>query len=256
MGLKNFLKKQGFIEDGEGVPERDNRKNPANSTRETASVTPTFFPTEQKSDNLVPGGDGPDPSFVAPLQKTDSKSEIADPNFVKFFEDELVKANLDGPDYFEFRQQLIKTQQKMSAKGMAAPDVVLQAVIMSFDAQGINSDKLIQAALHYKEVIRQKNAEFIKGAEAEKNNQLQKRQNVLKLHTDNIQKLQQQIQQLDAQRQQLTGSLNKEKTQQEVNKTLGKEGIEKIEKAERLITVAHDFMQSTIDNDIKRLKSV
>ena len=42
----------------------------------------------------------------------------------------------------------------------------------------------------------------------------------------------------------------------DVDKTLGKEGIEKIEKAERLISLAHDYIQSTIDADIKRLTSV
>ena len=81
----------------------------------------------------------------------------------------------------------------MSAKGIAAPEVVLQAVIMSFDTQGINADKLVQAAQHYKEIIKQKNDDFINGAETEKSNQLQKRQNVLQTHSDNIEKLQQQI---------------------------------------------------------------
>ena len=42
----------------------------------------------------------------------------------------------------------------------------------------------------------------------------------------------------------------------EVDKSLGKEGIEKIEKAERLISLAHDYIQSTIDTDIKSLQSV
>ena len=101
------------------------------------------------------------------------------PTFVKFFEDELGKANLPGPDYFEFRQLLVKTQQKMAAKGIAAPEVVLQAVLMSFEAQDISPAKLIEAASHYKDVIKQKNDDFLKGAAAEKNNQLQKRQSVL-----------------------------------------------------------------------------
>ena len=179
-----------------------------------------------------------------------------DPTFIKFFEDELVKANLPGPDYFEFRQLLIKTQQKMATKGMAAPEVVLQAVLMSFEAQDITPAKLVDAAHHYKDVIQQKNDDFLKGASTEKNNQLQKRQNVLQTHDDNIKKIQQQLQQLELQRQQLENSLNKEKTQMEVDKTLGQEGIEKIEKAERLIAAAHSYIQSSIDNDIKRLQSV
>jgi hypothetical protein len=254
MGLKNFLQKQGFIEEED--PAKENTGKKTSSEKNTKTETPVFFPIQQKPEASTDPEDGADPSFVTPLQKAETRGEKVDPNFIKFFEDELVKANLDGPDYFEFRQQLIKTQQKMSAKGMAAPDVVLQAVVTSFEAQGVNTDKLVQAALHYKDVIKQKNADFIRGAETEKNNQLQKRQNALQAHADKIQKLELQIQQLESQKQQLMDSLNKEKTQQEVDKSFGKEGIEKIDKAERLINTAHDYMQSTIDSDIKRLKSV
>ncbi len=255
MGLKDFLKKQGFIQDE--TPDGVGKKVSTGPAPVAKSEPPVYFPISQNTDTTESASDEGDPSFVAPLQKsTSGRTDKPDPNFVRFFEDELVKANLEGPDYFEFRQQLIKMQQKMSAKGMAAADVILQAVITSFEAQGVSTDKLVEAAQHYKEVIKQKNDDFIKGAETEKNNQLQKRQNVLQSHTDNIQKIQQQIQQLESQKQQLNESLNKEKTQQEVNKTLGQEGIEKIEKAERLITIAYNYMKSTIDDDIKRLKSV
>jgi hypothetical protein len=254
MSLINFLKQQGFIE--ESKPDKTKSDRAENTPVSSNTVAPTYFPVEDENDNQAKTASTDDPSFVAPLSKRKTSDDSVDPTFVKFFEDELAKANLAGPDYFEFRQQLLKTQQKMSAKGMAAPEVVLQAVLMSFDAQGVSADKLIEAARHYKEVIKQKNDDFIKGAETERNNQLQKRQTALQAHTDAIQKLQQQIQQLDQQRQQLEQAMNKEKTQQEVDKTLGKEGIEKIERAERLITAAHEYMQSTIDADIKRLKSV
>jgi len=261
MGLISFLKNQGFIEDGKPAPPDAGKKAGGSSGTPAVTVAPSFFPVSDKSDDEDTSAVN-DPSFVTPLQKSSSASassssrEAVDPHFVKFFEDELVKANLDGPDYFEFRQQLIKTQQKMSAKGMAASDVVLQAVLMSFDTQGVTTDKLIDAARHYKTVIQQKKDDFINGAEAEKNNQLQKRQSVLQSHSANIDKLQQQIQDLDTQKQQLMDALNKEKTQLDVDKSLGKEGIEKIDRAEKLINIAHDYMQGTIDNDIKKLQSV
>ena len=254
MSLINFLKQQGFIEEDKPGKTRTETSEKAPVSSET--VTPTYFPIQEETSNTGKVSASDDPSFVTPLTKSRSSDDSVDPTFVKFFEDELTKANLAGPDYFEFRQQLMKTQQKMSAKGMAAPEVVLQAVLMSFDAQGVSTDKLIEAARHYKEIIKKKNDDFLKGAESERNNQLQKRQAALQGHTDSMQKLQQQIQQLDQQKQQLEQSVNKEKTQMEVDKTLGKEGIEKIERAERLITAAHEYMQSTIDSDIKRLKSV
>ena len=89
-----------------------------------------------------------------------------------------------------------------------------------------------------------------------KNNQLQKRQSVLQAHNDTISSLQQQLQQLELQKQQLLQSMNKETTQIEVDKSMGKEAIDKIEKAEHLISLAHDYIQSTIDTDITRLQSV
>jgi len=255
MGLKNFLREKGFIEDDS---KNKSDKNAQNTGLQTSSseVAPTFFPLNSKVITASPSSNDNDsePSFVTPLEKGKNETDQPDPTFVKFFEDELVKANLPGPDYFEFRQLLIKTQQKMAAKGIAVPEVVLQAVLMSFEAQEISPVKLVEAARQYKEIIKQKNDDFLKGASTEKNNQLQKRQNVLQAH--NIKKIQQQLQQLELQRQQLESSLNKEKTQMDVDKTLGQEGIEKIEKAERLISSAHSYIQSTIDNDIKRLQSV
>ncbi len=261
MGLKNFLKQQGFIKEEPGNKKNTN-SNAGVANQADSEVTPIYFPLEPvtavpKTDTSQPSSD---PSFVTPLEENkpenrNEKQQI-DPTFIKFFEDELVKANLPGPDYFEFRQLLVKTQQKMAAKGGAAPEVVLQAVLMSFEAQDISPTKLIDAARHYKDVIKQKNEDFITGAEKEKSNQLQKRQTVLQSHNEAIKKIQQQLQQLELQKQQLNQTLNKEKTQMEVDKTLGQEGIDKIEKAEKLINLAHDHMQSTIDLDINRLQSV
>src|SRR5450631_2879787 len=255
MGLKNFLKEQGFIAESPGDKKTG---NPA-SAGGSSNVTPMYFPiTPAEPGNGTPGAGG-DPSFVAPLQQVASNTTISnqpDATFIKFFEDELVKANLPGPDYFEFRQLLVKTQQKMAAKGVVAPEVVLQAVMMSFEAQDVTPAKLVEAARHYKDVLKQKNEDFLKGAAAEKNNQLQKRQSVLQSHDDNIKNLQQQLQQLELQKQQLQDAINKEKMQGDADKSIGKEGIEKIEKAERLISQAHDFMQNSIDTDIKRLQSV
>ncbi|MEP7108018.1 MAG: hypothetical protein ABI760_08545 [Ferruginibacter sp.] len=260
MGLKDFLKQQGFIADEPGDKMKKQDDNSGKVKQPVSAIAPTFFPLHAPV-NITPDSPSPgtmqtDPSFVTPLPQITNEKEHLDPTFVKFFEDELMKANLPGPDYFEFRQQLIKTQEKMAAKGIAAPEVVLQAVLMSFESQEIHTAKLIEAARHYKTIIKQKNDDFLKGASSEKNNQLQKRKNVLQAHNDNIKNLQQQLQQLELQKQQLDESMNKEKTQMEVSKTLGKEGIEKIEKAERLISLAHDYIQSTIDKDINRLQSV
>lgn len=261
MGLKSFLVQQGFIKDEPAdakKPEAESASAPAPAKPAPTPVEPTYFPVN----TAAPASAVADPSFVSPLQQqampsfATSLSDQPDPAFIKFFEDELAKQNLPGPDYFEFRQMLLKMQQRMSAKGMVAPEVVLQAVLTSFEAQEITPAKLLQTAQHYKDAISAKKDEFIKGAEAEKNNQLQKRQGALQAHNDAIAKLQQQLQQLEVQRKQLEEALNKEKTQLDIDKSFGKEAIEKIEKAQRSISLAHDFMLGTVDADIKRLQSV
>lgn len=256
MGLKSFLKQQGFVEDDSNEKSKQNNElsSPAS---QNAAIAPTFFPVQTPAQ--APGSAATasaDPSFVAPLPSTTNGQPSLDPSFVKFFEDEMAKANLAGPDYFEFRQLLIKTQQKMAAKGINAADVVLQAVLMSFEAQDITPAKLLEAAQHYKEVIKQKKDDFLKGAATEKTNQLQKRQSVLQAHNDNIKKIEQQMHELELQKKQLDQTLDREKTQLEVDKSMGQEGIAKIERAEQLITLAHNYIQSTIETDIARLGSV
>ncbi len=96
MGLKNFLKQQGFIEDDkkpEVNPEKIN-----NPQRAANTVAPTYFPLPDETEKVTDSGSTEDPSFVTPLQKTGNASSAIDPTFVKFFEDELAKANLHGPD--------------------------------------------------------------------------------------------------------------------------------------------------------------
>ena len=243
MGLKDFLKKQGFI-----VDDSAKKTDGVNTNQDTGtSVVPTFFPPQ--TDSVTSNSN--EPAFVAPLQQ--NPVNHLDPAFIKFFEDELVKANLPGPDYFEFRQLLNKTQQKMSAKGMASPEVVLQTVLMSFEAQDVPRAKLIEAAQRYKNILKEKNDDFLRGADAEKNNQLQKRQSALQAREANMQKIQQQLLLLEQQKRQLEDALEKERTQADVDKTMGKEGIIKIERAQQLITQAHNYIQSTIDADIERL---
>lgn len=252
MGLKDFLIKQGFITETNGDSSNsetsDGKQQPV-----TEKIAPTFFPVRENNGDVVSNNNQPD--FVTSINQPPSVKDQIDPGFIKFFEDELVKSNLPGPDYFEFRQLLNKTQQKMEAKGMASPEVVLHTVLMSFEAQDVNSTKLIEAALRYKEILKRKRDEFLAGAVAEKNSQLQKRQAVIQGHEANIQKMLQQLQQLELQKRQLEDALEKAKTQSEVDKTMGKEGIAKIERAERLIDIAHEYMQGSIDADIQRLQN-
>lgn len=256
MGLKDFLKNQGFIQDS---PKESSNKDDNKTTAVSTPVAPTFFPM----DNDAATEKNNEPSFVTPLpEKSDTNFNISTTNnkpdeaFIKYFEEELDKVNLVGNDYLEFRKLLLNTQAKMANKGSVNPELVLQIVMSSFEAQGLTKAKLVETAQFYKDALNKKTDEFIVGARSEKNNQLQKRQDKLQAHEQKINYLQQQIQDLTIKKKQMEDEMNKERTQLDVDKTMGQEGIIKIERAEKMIQIARDYMVNTIDNDIQKIQTL
>jgi hypothetical protein len=248
MSLKSFLQERGFIEkeeDSQSKPAEPKASVAANSS--APAVEPTYFP-------LHSGMEGTGPATAnASAPDTRTKTGV-DEAFVKFFEDELSKVNLPGPDYFEFRKQMAVMHEKIGKKG-TPPEVMLQAVLTSFEAQNVSPSSLVDTAKQYKAMLSNKKNEFLKGAASEKDKQFQKRQNALQNHQNNLNQMQAQLLQLQNQARQLQEMINKEQTQMEVDKTMGKEGIEKIDRAEKQIALAHDFIIATIDADIAQLQS-
>ncbi|HEY2582924.1 MAG TPA: hypothetical protein VGI43_14010, partial [Mucilaginibacter sp.] len=62
MGLKSFLKEQGFITDDSGDKAKEQGSSSGSAQQQDSKVAPTFFP-EQKA--AVPSGaSSSDPSFV------------------------------------------------------------------------------------------------------------------------------------------------------------------------------------------------
>lgn len=240
MSLKTFLQEKGFIEKDKAD---DNKVNVSGASNQ---VAPTYFPIHELNTTAT---------TPSPGNTTISIHESMDPAFIKFFEDELARVNFSGPDYFEFRKQMNAMHQKIGSKG-TPPEVILQAVLTSFEAMNVSASTIIDTAKQYKDALDKKKTEFLKGADAEKDKQLKKRQDALQSHQDNLNQMQTQLQQLQNQVNQLQDMIKKEQTQVEVDKTLGKEGIEKIDRAQKQITLAFEFIVNSIDEDIKQLQSV
>jgi hypothetical protein len=255
MSLKKFLQQKGFLEkDGESEKDEPGKSANSDGKQESQAVEPTYFPlynTETPGTKSMTQDSRP--FVVSDSAAYNNVTENIDQAFIKFFEDELVKANFIGPDYFEFRKQMQAMYQKIG-KG-TSPHIILQAVLTSFEAQNISTSKLLETAKQYKDILEKKKIDFLRGAAAEKDKQLQKRQDALKTHQDNLNQMQSQLLQLQNQEKQLQDMIKREQTQMEVNKTLGKEGIEKIERAEKQISLAHNYMAAAIDADIVQLHS-
>lgn len=239
MSLKTFLQEKGFVEKDKGEEKKENV-----TSAPSAQVAPTYFPINS-TDATSQSSTG---------NTTTSTAEAVDPAFIKFFEDELLRVNFPGPDYFEFRKQMIAMHQKIGRKG-TPPEVILQAVLTSFEAMNVSTGNLVDTAKQYKDALEKKKSDFLNGAEAEKDKQLKKRQDALQTHQDNLGQMQTQLLQLQNQMNQLQDMIKREQTQMEVDKTLGKEGIEKIERAQKQISLAYEFMVNSINSDIKQLQS-
>ncbi|AEV97923.1 hypothetical protein A4D02_15240 [Niastella koreensis] len=257
MSLKKFLQQKGFIEKEEETEKSEGEKKTSSSGKQDQpqqTIEPTYFPLYGAETPATKSATTESSSPVAAESAAvNNTGDNIDPAFIKFFEDEMAKSNFPGPDYFEFRKQMQAMYQKIG-KG-TPPNVILQAVLTSFEAMNVPSSRLLETAKQYKDILEKKKIEFLSGAAGEKEKQLKKRQDALQSHQNNLKQMQEQLAQLQNQEKQLQDMIKREQTQLEVNKTLGKESIEKIERAEKQIAMAHNYMNTAIDTDISQLIS-
>jgi hypothetical protein len=131
MGFIDF-----FIEREEKKP-TDSAK-PAEST---GISTPPVIPT----------------SFTPGVQATVTPStSVSADDMVKFnqhFEELFDKANLPGPDYFEFSKMC-------QAMGSLTEDVRITAAFNGLQVQGLDKQKLLDSAVHYIKIIDEDSAKF------------------------------------------------------------------------------------------------
>ncbi len=148
----------------------------------------SFFVTDEPADKPAPTNPPISASAGStasgPAGGTPAVTSTVDPKFIDHFADVLAKANLPGPDYFEFRETL------RSLAGLGLPeDKQMQAAWASFKAMSGLSDPgvLRNAAAQYLTIIRQDRDAFMKTADAalsERAGALQAEEARLKADTD------------------------------------------------------------------------
>jgi hypothetical protein len=108
--------------------------------QQTSGVSSTFLSQEQKISNEVASN---------PLNHAEAEK------FEKYFDNLFEKANLPGPDYFEF----YKTMETLEAH---IPDekARVSATFASLAIQGLTKKNLVETAKKYKEIIENDNLNF------------------------------------------------------------------------------------------------
>ncbi len=163
--------------------------------------------------------------------------------FEKYFDNLLEKANLPGPDYYEF----YKTMETLEAH---IPDekARVSATFASLAIQGLTKKTLLETAHQYKEIIEQDHVNFENALDAKVKSELGERQSKLKsleqkiaINSEQIQKLTKEI----SDSQVLTGQIKNEVMEQENKLTRNKNGYQ----------VACQAVLNKIVTDIQKIQS-
>ncbi len=109
--------------------------------------------------------------------------------FEKYFENLFERANLPGPDYFEF----YKTMEMLEAH-IADEKARLSATFASLSIQGLTKKNLIETANKYKEIIEQDKSNFDSALDEKMKSEVGQRQAQLKSMEQKIAKNAEQIQ--------------------------------------------------------------
>lgn len=163
--------------------------------------------------------------------------------FEKHFSGLMDRANLPGPDYYEFFK-MMETLESHIADETAR----MAAVFASLSIQGMTKEKLLESARVYSELIAKDNAEFLKALEAKNAHEVEGRRRKVADLESRIQKNAEQIEALTkqiAEYQASIASLKKEATQEQ----------QRIEINSSAYQIASRAMSAKITSDIQKIQS-
>jgi hypothetical protein len=163
--------------------------------------------------------------------------------FSKHFEDLFDKANLPGPDYYEFWKM-------METLEAAVPDekVRMAAVYATLKVQGLSKDTLLSSAGQYQKVIQSDKLEFQNAVNNKVLNEVQGRKNLIddleKSNNSNAERIRQLTEEITANQSKIT-ALKKEIIDEEDKINVNQNGY----------NIACDAMISMIANDVQKINN-
>ncbi len=171
----------------------------------------------------------------------DNHAEAA--KFEKYFENLFEKANMPGPDYFEF----YKTMEMLEAH-IADEKARLSATFASLAIQGLTKKNLLETAAKYRSIIQQDKSNFENALDEKMKADIGQRQDQLKGMEQKIAANSEQIQNLTKEisdTQVLIGQIKTEVMEQENKLTKNKNGYQ----------VACQAVLNKIETDIQKIQT-
>lgn len=177
----------------------------------------------------------------APVSSGLTKADMD--KFSKHFEDLFDKANLPGPDYYEFWKM-------METLEGAVPDekIRMAAVYATLKVQGLTKDTLLSSANQYQKVLQADKLEFQNAVNNKVLNEIQGRKNLIedleKSNNSNAERIRQLTEEITANQTKIT-ALKKEIIDEE----------NKINSNQSGYHIACDAMISMIENDVQKINN-
>ena len=180
---------------------------------------------------------------LAAVVARNPESHVEAEKFEKYFDALFEKANLPGPDYYEF----YKTMETLEVH-ISDEKARLSATFASLSIQGLTKKTLLESAEKYKEMIGKDHENFESALNEKLKSEVGQRQSQLQDYDKKIKKNSEQIQLLTkeiTEAQALMGKLKAELTDQENKLTKNKNGYQ----------VACQAILNKITTDIQKIQS-
>lgn len=203
-------------------------------------------PAPAKNVESAPANTAATPPVAQPARATQppqiSHAELA--KFEQHFEQLFEKANLPGPDYFEFWKTMDTLESHIPDESAR-----MKAVYASLQIQGLNKQTLVTTAGQYRDVVLQDKANFEAAVQKKSSAEIAGRQSEIAQiehqNDDRLRTIEQLRQEIEASSKRL------EQLQQEIE-------VEqvKIENAQRGYLAACSAMVSKIESDMERFQRI
>jgi hypothetical protein len=222
----------------------------SNMFKKALSLFVEFEPEETESPkNSDWGNDGlpiqRNHSNISSANKFSLNNNISQQDFDKFekhFEDLFDKANLQGPDYYEFWKM-------METLEVAVPDekVRMSAVFASLKVQGLNKEMLVSSAETYHKILEKDKLDFQNAVNTKVSAEIEGRkssiENLEKKNIANAELIQNLTKEINANIEKMT-ALKKEVIDEEAKINSNKNGY----------NIACDAMLNKLSTDINKIK--
>jgi len=199
--------------------------------------------TIEPSVKTGPSLSGPSPipttnTFVTPTYSSGNPDE----KYTNILLEALGAQNIDGFDYMEFRQS-VKSLVKMTMDEATR----YQSAFAVAQTMGATTNKILESAKHYLDVLNAENAKFNESLAIQKKKQIADRANE-KLNIEGS------VKQMESQIAELAKRIAEEKTKlQSIQEAVGKAET-KISETSGAFKASYEFIQTEIQGDINKIK--